>query len=119
MKSKDRILIQKIIGYINDVKQYTEGMEAKDFLDDKKTITACAFTVSQIGELAKEIEKETTEKYSNIPWNSIKGMRNKIVHDYENIDLSVLWGTIKSSLPELEEDLKEIILKDGEIIINC
>lgn len=39
------------------------------------------------------------DKYNTIPWNSIRGMRNRIVHDYENVDLSVLWGTIKESLP--------------------
>lgn len=110
MKSKDRIIIQKIIAYIDDVEKYTEGLEAKDFLDDKKTITACAFTVSQIGEIVKEIDEETTKKYKDIPWNSIKGMRNRIVHDYENVDLSVLWGTIKESLPELKDKLKKIII---------
>ena len=112
MKSKDRIIIQKIIGYIDDVEKYVEGLDARNFFDDKKTITACAFTVSQIGEIAKEIEDETIKKYSDIPWNSIKGMRNRIVHDYENVDLSVLWGTIKESLPELKDKLKDIILSD-------
>ncbi len=116
MKSKDRIILQKIINYIDDVQKYTEGLEAKDFLDDKKTITACAFTVSQIGELVKEVTDETMEKYNNIPWNSIKGMRNRIVHDYENVDLSVLWGTIKESLPELKEKLKDIILSEKDVI---
>lgn len=43
------------------------------------------------------------EKYPIIPWNSIRGMRNRIVHDYENIDLSVLWGTINKSMPELKD----------------
>ena len=116
MKSKDRIIIQKIIGYIEDVEKYIEGLEAREFLDDKKTITACAFTVSQIGELAKEIDTGTAKKYSDIPWNSIKGMRNRIVHDYENVDLSVLWGTIKESLPELKDKLKDIILNDKDNI---
>lgn len=116
MKSKDRIIIQKIIGYIDDIEKYVEGLQAKDFLDDKKTITACAFTVSQIGELVKEITEETMNKYTNIPWNSIKGMRNRIVHDYENVDLSVLWGTIKESLPELKDKLKDIILNETDII---
>ena len=116
MKSKDRIILQKIINYIDDVQKYTEGLEAKDFLDDKKTITACAFTVSQIGELVKEVTDETMEKYNNIPWNSIKGIRNRIVHDYENVDLSVLWGTIKESLPELKEKLKDIILSEKDVI---
>lgn len=116
MKSKDRIIIQKIIGYIDDVEKYTEGLEARDFLDDKKTITACAFTVSQIGELVKEITDETIDRYKEIPWNSIRGMRNRIVHDYENIDLSVLWGTIKESLPILKNQLKDIILKEKDIL---
>ena len=112
MKSKDRIIIQKIMGYIDDIEKYTEGLQAKDFFDDKKTITACAFTVSQIGEIVKEISDETISKYNFIPWNSIKGMRNRIVHDYENVDLSVLWGTIKESLPELKEKLRDILIDD-------
>lgn len=113
MKSRDRIIIQKIIAYIDDIEKYVENMNAKDFLDDKKTITACAFTVSQIGEIVKEIEEETMKKYPIIPWSSIRGMRNRIVHDYENIDLSVLWGTIKESLPELKDKLKDILLSNG------
>lgn len=116
MRSKDRIIIQKIISYIDDVEKYVYGMAAKDFLDDKKTITACAFSVSQIGELVKEITDETIEKYTNIPWSSIRGMRNRIVHDYENVDLSVLWGTIKESLPELKDKFKDIILNDVDNI---
>ena len=43
-------------------------------------------------------------------------MRNRIIHDYENVDLSVLWGTIKESLPELKDKLKEIILNESDII---
>ncbi len=116
MKGKDRIIIQKIISYIDDIEQYIYGLEAKAFLMDKKTITACAFTVSQIGELTKEIEVDTINKYKSIPWNSIKGMRNKIVHDYENVDLSVLWGTIKESLPDLKEKLEDIIIQEGNSI---
>ena len=116
MKSKDRIIIQKIIGYIEDVETYVSGLEPRDFFDDKKTITACAFTVSRIGELVKEITDETINKYKEIPWNSIKGMRNRIVHDYDNVDLSVLWGTIKESLPELKNKLKDIILAENDIL---
>lgn len=114
MKAKDKIIIQKIINYINDIEEYVKGLQPRKFLDDKKTITACAFTVSQIGEIVKEITNETMEKYDYIPWNSIKGMRNRIVHDYENVDLSVLWGTIKESLPELKNQLKDIIINEHE-----
>ena len=86
---------------------------------DKKTISACAFTVSQIGELAKDISAATQEGYSNIPWKSIRGMRNKIVHDYENIDLAVLWGTITKSLPELVNQIGGILRHETEKTIYC
>lgn len=117
MKSRDTIIIQKIIGYIDEIERYVDGLQAKDFLDDKKTIAACAFSVSQIGELVKEITEETIKKYKNIPWNSIRGMRNRIIHDYENVDLAVLWGTIKESLPELKYKLKDIILNETNSIL--
>jgi uncharacterized protein with HEPN domain len=101
MISKDMIILQKISDYINDVAQYIHELSFEQFMADKKTISACAFTISQIGELAKDISLSTQEQYSYIPWKSIKGMRNKIVHDYQNIDFAVLWGTISKSLPEL------------------
>jgi len=117
MHGKDVIIIQKIIRYISDVQEYVQGISSKQFLEDKKTMTACAFTVSQIGELAKDITEETQGKHSNIPWTAIKGMRNKIVHDYEHIDLAVLWGTIQNSLPELKEDLEKILFENPEPIL--
>lgn len=116
MKSKDRIIIQKIINYITDVEEFIKNMDSKDFYNDRKTITACAFTVSQIGKIVKELTDETVNKYTNIPWSSIRGMRNRIVHDYENIDLSVLWGTMKESLPDLKNKLQDIIFNDSDII---
>ena len=110
MQGKDKIIIQKIIKYTNEIFEYTENMSSHDFLKDKKTMAACAFSVSQIGELSKEISDETQKNFTDIPWSAIRGMRNKIVHDYENIDLSVLWGTIEKSLPDLKMKLEGILL---------
>ena len=81
-----------------------------EFLEDKKTMSACAFSVSQIGELAKLVSEETQAKYNDIPWTAIKGMRNRIVHDYENVNLMVLWATIEKSLPELKINLEKVVL---------
>ena len=109
MTNKDKAILQKIIAYIDDVAEYAKGLEFDSFLQDKKTMTACAFSVSQIGELAKELTEEAQGADTTIPWRSIKGMRNKIVHDYEKIDFAVLWGTIKTSLPELKNQLTELM----------
>ena len=116
MTSKDRIILQKASSYIGDVAQYIHGLSFEQFMTDKKTISACAFSVSQIGELAKEISEDTQEKHDYIPWKSIRGMRNKIVHDYENIDLTVLWGTITKSLPELAKHIDSVLYHEVEEI---
>lgn len=77
-------------------------------------MSACAFSVSQIGELAKEVSEDTQNNYDYIPWRSMKGMRNKIVHDYENIDLSVLRGTIIQSLPMIKGQMEKVIETQAE-----
>lgn len=106
---KDKITIQKISNYISDTLEYINEMDYKDFIRDKKTLSACAFNISQIGELVNDISNETKESYTAIPWKSIKGMRNKIIHDYDNVDLSVLWNTMVNDLPYLNEQLIKII----------
>lgn len=63
MTAKDRIILQKIRTYIADVAQYVDGFSFEVFMADKKTLSACAFSVSQIGELAKEISGDTQDKY--------------------------------------------------------
>jgi len=116
MTGKDRIILQKINTYIQDVTQYIDGFSFESFMIDKKTLSACAFSVSQIGELAKEISTEVQKEHDYIPWKSIRGMRNKIVHDYENIDLTVLWGTIAKSLPELSNQINSILFREVDEI---
>ena len=114
MKRKDRIIFQKVISYISEVSRYTADSDFQAFLKDTKTISACAFVVMQIGELIKDVSPETQNDYPQIPWNSIRGMRNRIVHDYENIDVTVLWGTIQKSLPELSRQLDNILYRQVE-----
>lgn len=75
----------------------------------QKTIDATVFAISQIGELVKNISIETIEKYPNIEWNMIKGLRNRIVHDYEGINLTSIWYILNNDIIELEENLKRIL----------
>jgi len=90
MISKDRIALQKIMVYAHESLQYVYELSFETFMSDKKTISACAFTLSQMGEVAKNISLETQDKSKHVQWKSIRGMRNKIVHDYDNIDYAVL-----------------------------
>ena len=109
MKSKDRMIITKIIKYIEEIRIFIAGYSHIEFQDDRKTINACVFDLSQIGELAGKVSEELQNQYQNIEWRGIKALRNRIVHDYDGVNLNMVWDFLTTELNELEEQLKEII----------
>ena len=59
------------------------------------------FRMIQLSENAKRLSDEYKQSHDNIPWNALYGLRNRIVHDYCNVDLSVVYETLKNDIPEL------------------
>lgn len=113
MKSKEYMSLKKMIEYIDKALRYTAGCDFESFSRNEEKIDATVFAISQIGELVKNISKETMDRYPNIEWIIIKNLRNKIVHDYEGIKLNFIWDIITEDIIQLKEDLKEIIESDN------
>lgn len=109
MKNKEYMSLKKMIEYINKALKYTEGCDFKSFSSNEEKVDATVFAISQIGELVKNISKDTMEKYSNIEWIIIKNLRNKIVHDYEGIKLNFIWDIITKDIIQLKVDLEKIL----------
>ena len=109
MKNKEYVSFIKMIEYINKAMKYTKDYNYDQFCKDEKTIDATVFAISQIGELVKNISKETMKKYNNIEWNMIKGLRNRIVHDYDGISLKSIWFVLENDLNQLKGDIQKII----------
>lgn len=109
MKNKEYMSLKKMIEYINKALKYTEGCSFETFSRNEEKVDATVFAISQIGELVKNITKETMEKYNNIEWIIIKNLRNKIVHDYEGINLNLIWDIITDDIIQLKMDLEKIL----------
>lgn len=109
MTGRDEIVLKKIVGYIRDAISFTKDINYEDFMDDKKTISASAFAIGQMGELVRELSNELQAQNSQVPWKNIRGMRNRIIHDYENIDFAILWRTLTVNLPELLNMIEKIL----------
>ena len=101
MQNKEIKSLQKMIEYIEKSVKYVEGYTYEEFIKDNKTVDATVFNISQIGELVKNVSNETKNKYTNIEWNMIKGLRNRIIHDYEGINLKSIWYILKNDILEL------------------
>lgn len=65
--------------------------------------------IIQIGELANRLSDETKESAPNIPWRAIKGMRNLHAHDYEKVDLEIVWNTLLEDVPVLKHSLENLL----------
>lgn len=90
---------------------YIEGLCIKDFLADKRTQQAVILNLVIIGEAATKLLKDYgqfLERHPEVPWRSMKGMRNRIAHGYFDIDLDVVWATVRTALPQLLERLPAI-----------
>lgn len=105
---KNKLIVEKILKYISKVLTYTKNTEYDEFINNSILVEACVFNLSQIGELANRIDKEFEESNPSIPWRVLYGLRNKIVHDYEGVNLVLIWDIVKEDLPELNIQLVEL-----------
>ena len=112
MKNKEYISLIKMIEYIDKTIEYTKGHTFDSFCNDSKTVDATVFSISQVGELIKNISNELMLKYSCIEWKMVKGLRNRIIHDYEGISLKNIWYIINNDIIQLKKDLQKIIVSE-------
>jgi uncharacterized protein with HEPN domain len=93
------------------IENYTRNLSFEEFEKDRKTIDAVIRNFEIIGEASSKLPKEFREKYPEIPWKSIIGLRNVLIHDYFGVDVVAVWENIRQKLPELEQQIKSIIEK--------
>lgn len=86
-------------------------LNAQDFFsaNDQKEFNACLNLLGQIGEQSNKLSKTLTDKYPLIDWAQIRGMRNRIVHDYSGIDLFITFDSIKNHIPGLKKSLSSVV----------
>lgn len=91
-----------------DACSFVEGLAKDDFLADKRTQQAVVMSLIIIGEAATKVMDgyaEFTEVHPEVPWRSMRGMRNRIAHGYFDINLDVVWDTVQTALPALMKQL--------------
>ena len=109
MKNKEYMSIKKMVEYIDKALRYTEGCDFESFSENEEKVDATVFAISQIGELVKNISKETMEEYPQIEWIILKNLINKIVNDYEGIKLNFIWDIITEDIISLRDNLQKIL----------
>ena len=112
MKKEDLIFVEHIIESVGAIEQFTSGITKSDFLRCLKTQDAVVRRLEIIGEATKNISTSFQKKYSDIPWQKMARMRDRLIHHYFGVDLKVVWSVVKKELPSLKKRILHILSRE-------
>jgi uncharacterized protein with HEPN domain len=104
MKKSNDIYLKHIVDAIDKVSEFIGNQELEDFYKDEKTQSAVIRQIEIIGEATRNISSALQTKESDIPWGLIIGMRNKLIHNYFEVD-----GVWEIDLPQLKQQIQRLV----------
>ena len=109
--------LEHIDAALTDARHHVSDMSKDAFLADRRTQQAVTMNLVIIGEGANKIaaiDAAFIKAHDDFPWNSMRGMRNRMVHGYFDINLDVVWDTVQQQFPMLQEQIKSILREQQE-----
>jgi uncharacterized protein with HEPN domain len=104
-----RMYLEDIVGAMNDIAEFFEGMSRDEFEADKKTFSAVVQQLEVIGEAVKQVLDEIRNKKPTIPWSEMAGMRDRLINAYFRIDRDLVWQVITERIPEVKPAFQELL----------
>ena len=105
----DYLIAEEILEAVEKIETFTSGQNFEQFSNDAKTIDAVLMNLILIGEVTARLSEEFKDSHSKIDWFRIRGLRNRVVHDYKGVNLEIIWNTINTEMKELKDYLIKII----------
>lgn len=92
-----------------DAQDFVAGLTRLEFVADKRTHSAVCLKLETLGEASRAVTPEMKASHPEIPWASLAGLRNRIIHEYFRLDLNILWHIVDAELPVLIAQLKSLV----------
>lgn len=106
---RDREYLIDILEAAKIATSYIREKNKEDFLDDLQCQDAVIRRLEVIGEAARRISKDTHTHLANLPWNEMVSMRNVMIHEYDDIDVGIVWETVQNDLQPIIDSLEKIL----------
>jgi len=109
MKKDSRIFLKHVLESISIVELHTLSFTESQFLKNIQLQDAVTRRLEIIGEAVKNLPLNLRNKYPQVPWKKIAGLRDMLIHEYFNTDLVLVWRVIKRELPKLKKQIEKIL----------
>ncbi len=107
--SRDNAYLIDILESARAALEYTRGKSWDKFSKDSLLQDAVVRRLEIIGEASGRVSSATQKKYPHLPWQAMKGTRNRVIHKYDSIETDIIWDIIQNDLPFLVEELEKIV----------
>lgn len=111
---RDDVLLLDMLQAAREAVELSDGLTFAAFERNRMAQLAILKTVEIVGEAASRVGADAKEAHPEIPWTDIVGMRNRLVHEYFDIDLAQVWETVKRDIPRLIPQLERLIPPEEE-----
>ena len=108
MTKTNRVYISDILKAISLIEQFSHDKSVVDLATDLMFQSATVHQLEIIGEAASKINSDIKDRYPQIPWRAMINTRNRIIHDYDNVDIDIVWEILQKDLPPLKTALFRI-----------
>ena len=105
---KPSLVIKDMLNCIDHVQLYTSSISFDLFCSDFMVVEASLYNIQTIGEAVSHLPDEVKQENPHIPWALIKGMRNRLIHEYFGTDLQLVWNVIIDEFPSFKIELEKI-----------
>jgi uncharacterized protein with HEPN domain len=112
--SRDREIILDLIRASSLILEFCENLDYEMFAQDLKTQSSVLYQIVILGEAVNRLSPAFTQAHPEIPINAIRGMRNRVVHEYKEVDTRILWEVIQTNIPQLLQQMQNSVTEINE-----
>ncbi len=111
-RHEDRIRLRHMLDHAEEAVEMALDRSREDMDADRQLNLSLVRLLEIVGEAAARVSQESRNKYSDIPWMAIVGLRNRLIHGYADVDLDIVWDIVRHDLPTLITQLKVALKRD-------